>query len=994
MVTRWKTPGTLLPSWMLVCAFAAPLTHSSSSRGQTPVRAGSRVLALGSILRRTLWHTQSHKVNTRSSVQNFDSVPSSSRELNGMKHPLGGYIDGNVAGKKVPGGGLNEPEGNSMRSNRRGSLWNSNEMRSVKIPQIEFAGQSSRLEPPSPSDITDSEQSSFRKAQSKDLQRRILSINDPKSLIDLVKKEVSAPYFDHVNALTCLHRLSKFMDADGNIRTGWTARLLSTNDVAKGEDGKVKEKKQEDVRETGNLVGVRRDAAMIKTLVRDYRAAIESLERRTIATINDMSGNRTANALWAFAKVQQKPPLGVLRSLENRLGEHISVLSAQALATALWAFGSMRVHPNGKLVKAMEQRAVQTVHEYSAQNAISVLWGLVRLQIQPKFELMDAIDARIEVLLALPPPGSPSPAGNFRGVAEPQANTEGMQGLSIKGTANLLWAWGRLTHRPPKRVAMKVEARVHEFLDDFQPRHLSNMMWAFGKLTWRPRKAFMMSYEKRTIKDIAQFETHGIASILWGHSRLMVQPSKKLMEALTGELLRQANKCNAQDVANTLYSFAKLSRKPKRAVFIALRGQLLQCRKHLNAQLLSNSLWAFAKLEANLNPGELGALNRMVTKMLPTYNAQAVGNTLWAYATLSIQPQQNLMYEINARMSFAKLLLEPTPLLATELARRSLYIVSDFKLQNVVNMLWAFARLGRGLTEPLARALEKRLESVVDAYPDFTPSQREISENGSMIVSDSGSRNVLISSEDGEGGIEFNTQDLSNSLWALAVLGRTDSSFFVRLWNLGQRCLAWNNRWDSRELVQLYEVYSYVNGKHTLGSNLRKKEKVAPLLWLDDETRQSARIECARIQALDQQTTSKFHQNVSHMLSKLDIEHQNEVRIGTWAIDIHLTSPGLDHVLIEVDGPRHYLHNSTTLNGPAIFKKDALSHLRWQVVSIAHFQWQSLATDEEKMAFLRDTLKPMKRVEASQAADAEPKRTRGYRRRRARANSDGSLPSS
>eukprot|EP00954_Amorphochlora_amoebiformis_P006123 479421-Amorphochlora_amoeboformis.AAC.1 len=100
---------------------------------QTPVRAGSRVLALGSILRRTLWHTQSHKVNTRSSVQNFDSVPSSSRgsnicnaagrELNGMKHPLGGYIDGNVAGKKVPGGGLNEPEGNSMRSNRRGSLW-------------------------------------------------------------------------------------------------------------------------------------------------------------------------------------------------------------------------------------------------------------------------------------------------------------------------------------------------------------------------------------------------------------------------------------------------------------------------------------------------------------------------------------------------------------------------------------------------------------------------------------------------------------------------------------------------------------------------------------------------------------------------------------------------------------------------------------------------------------------------------------------------------
>eukprot|EP00466_Bigelowiella_natans_P001331 jgi/Bigna1/139203/aug1.49_g13911 len=201
----------------------------------------------------------------------------------------------------------------------------------------------------------------------------------------------------------------------------------------------------------------------------------------------------------------------------------------------------------------------------------------------------------------------------------------------------------------------------------------------------------------------------------------------------------------------------------------------------------------------------------------------------------------------------------------------------------------------------------------------------------------------------------LNSQDLANSLWAMAVLGRMQSPIFRALWDKGQECM----QWDTRELVQLYEVYAFVAGEGPMAAGNPKK---VPLRWNSPKIRKRAREECARIQALEKQTTSRFHLSVAAALDRMNISHINERRIGTWSIDIHITEPGLEHIIIEADGPTHYLHNSTrnrkaVRNGPALLKHRALADLGWTIVTVPYFEWNECSNAAMEMAYMQSVLR-------------------------------------
>ncbi|RDD38669.1 FAST kinase domain-containing protein 3, mitochondrial [Trichoplax sp. H2] len=58
-------------------------------------------------------------------------------------------------------------------------------------------------------------------------------------------------------------------------------------------------------------------------------------------------------------------------------------------------------------------------------------------------------------------------------------------------------------------------------------------------------------------------------------------------------------------------------------------------------------------------------------------------------------------------------------------------------------------------------------------------------------------------------------------------------------------------------------------------------------------------------------------------------------------------------IAIEVDGPYHFLHNSTKLIGESKMKHRQLRLLGWTVVQVPYFDWEELNTDDERKQYMK-----------------------------------------
>jgi len=103
-----------------------------------------------------------------------------------------------------------------------------------------------------------------------------------------------------------------------------------------------------------------------------------------------------------------------------------------------------------------------------------------------------------------------------------------------------------------------------------------------------------------------------------------------------------------------------------------------------------------------------------------TFRAQDVSNMLWAYATMGRKPGAVLMRELEGRAEA---------------------LVGTFNAQDVANIMWAYATMGREPEAGIMRELEGRAEALAGT---------------------------------------FNAQDVANTLWAYAAMGREPGTILMR----------------------------------------------------------------------------------------------------------------------------------------------------------------------------------------------------------------------
>ncbi len=98
---------------------------------------------------------------------------------------------------------------------------------------------------------------------------------------------------------------------------------------------------------------------------------------------------------------------------------------------------------------------------------------------------------------------------------------------------------------------------------------------------------------------------------------------------------------------------------------------------------------------------------------------------------------------------------------------------------------------------------------------------------------------------------------------------------------------------------------------------------------------------------------SSFHLDCAKYLKSMDIEFKNEIEINGLIVDICFSKT---NIIIELNGPLHYAHQSRKPLGPTEFKIRLLIAMGWQVISIPWWDWSYLNNDD-KYNYLKNKIK-------------------------------------
>ncbi|MBO9494272.1 DUF1601 domain-containing protein [Thalassotalea sp. G20_0] len=330
--------------------------------------------------------------------------------------------------------------------------------------------------------------------------------------------------------------------------------------------------------------------------------------------------------------------------------------------------------------------------------------------------------------------------------------------------------------------------------------------------------------QKPEVRDIG---AQGIANLLWALAKMVgngleLKKTPKLKEAVASLLPLVRIKAESkegkdhfipQNISNLLWAVAKLvdnglelEKTPEfKEVVVALltrvktKAESKEEKDHFHSQGTANLLWALAKLVENgLDPEKTAQLKEAVAALLPHvkikteskeekdhFKPQEVANLLWAMAKL-LDNGLKLEETPKLREAVAALLAN------VKTKAESKEEKDHFIPQHIANLLWAVARLvDNGL------ALEKtpKLKEVVVALLPHVKAKAESKEEKDL----------------------FNTQAITNLLWALAKLVENGLEL-EKTWQLNEAVAALLRR--AKNKAELKARKDHFNARH-----------IANLLW-------------------------------------------------------------------------------------------------------------------------------------------------------------------
>eukprot|EP00238_Polyblepharides_amylifera_P004557 CAMPEP_0196578292 /NCGR_PEP_ID=MMETSP1081-20130531/7211_1 /TAXON_ID=36882 /ORGANISM="Pyramimonas amylifera, Strain CCMP720" /LENGTH=548 /DNA_ID=CAMNT_0041897459 /DNA_START=389 /DNA_END=2035 /DNA_ORIENTATION=+ len=459
-----------------------------------------------------------------------------------------------------------------------------------------------------------------------------------------------------------------------------------------------------------------------------------------------------------------------------------------------------------------------------------------------------------------------------------------MDGMKPQELVNTMWAYATLRHKPCAILQNQVRRRVLSFPPgSLKPQEIANLLWAFATLSINPGEAALFHLESdATHHKLVDFKPLELSMTLWSLATLKRFPGAEWMDHVTNEIGMQAYKMTPQSVSNSIWACASMKYNPSFKVLNQTAQQMKRTAHQATPQALANTVRGWAVL--NYYPKDESIwceIEKKVCEQMKSSNEQNISNLIWAFAFLGREPSTELLHHLHEGI---------------------MDNIESFSLNGLVYSLWGHASLG-------IRPREDCLEALTESVGRVAESLNEV--------------------------------HLVNVLWAWVLLKyKPDEKVMEKI----------------RERLQMFcESESPLPG---VQEQLFQIHLAHVLLELDMELEIPEDIlETARSSWINQTqrnvTPSEFVDNVSKILMQMEVAHSVEVLTPSryFSLDILLDGQKL---VLECDGPTHFTRNSFRYLGSTTLRDEFLAAEGFSVVSIPYFDWQNLGSCvDTKIGYLK-----------------------------------------
>lgn len=564
-----------------------------------------------------------------------------------------------------------------------------------------------------------------------------------------------------------------------------------------------------------------------------------------------------SNIGWALAKLKIVPPLTAM-PFEQSDDEALKA-AAQTVRDGVFKAAKERQEsgtPSKAWITALSQLAGQILDRIS-QNVVSTQTDGFRLQEWANLMWAWATAERAD-------PVAFGVAVDKMIDQQQEADRTGEPNLRPQEWTNSVWAFATAQvygkHEKLLIFVAELMEREYAFVQMFKPQELSNTVWGVatllsnkeGALTDAEQEAalsIVRIVSKALLKRSNEFKTQELSNTLWAFATLgfglkssgeqslnnyvvlasnQFEEDRELMqqavEAVVLAAYPQLDRFRSQELNNLAWALARLVDHKSALVENILRGigmQLCDRKRFVTPQDIGATIWSLATLEFFDEEIYRGIAFRLTPDKGGSCKPQELSNIVWAIATAEVQVKDRDAFDTtlvpeSKRQPVRDPITRSFAIAATELMRRP----SQFKSQEIKDILWAFSKIG--IRHPsLFKSVSEHLVGIIGpgkprGLTEFSPQglgntawafarQAQLSEEaanrlgGASLLPSSNGRLAIYTAcyfdigEElihrlfaaiAEAGItkhvnltSFKPQDLSNTAWTFAVLGLRHTAF-------------------------------------------------------------------------------------------------------------------------------------------------------------------------------------------------------------------------
>ncbi|KAK3259756.1 hypothetical protein CYMTET_31257, partial [Cymbomonas tetramitiformis] len=361
-----------------------------------------------------------------------------------------------------------------------------------------------------------------------------------------------------------------------------------------------------------------------------------------------------------------------------------------------------------------------------------------------------------------------------------------------------------------------------------------------------------------------------------------------------------------QNISNMMWAFGRMGHRGKYTTMLAMQKSMLQRSDEFyqprNVQAVTNITWSVAAVGHQPRLKYLELLEERLPPLMPVMNEQELVNTIWAMSDFRYVPAAPFLRSMEAA------------LIATLQGGR---VEPRHRAQHLANSLSAFQKLGCRPTDELMAVMDRAILNLEMHH--------------------------------------FTEQAKTNLIWSMTMMDRTDLASYRPLWIALEQSMSKEMRIES--LGQVYQAAMMLEHVHK-SCDVDCWELVPALVRRAVDARKE------RIKAIKDgrhtpvaPTMSRFHKEVSLVLSMLRLRHSNEfiTEEGVF-VDIKVENQDGRMVAIEVDGRPHFSVNGGQPLGSTITRDRLLKACGWELIVVPLDEWTVLSTFQDKVRYMTTKL--------------------------------------